>query len=115
MQSMRRRVAQYEETNPMIINLRRFADGLAGAARPGALVFGLALLAAGCASGSSSNTTSTSSSGMTSQELYNEYDTNNDNQITKDEWDAAYRSMDANGDGVVTEDEFHAAMGGGRR
>jgi spermidine/putrescine-binding protein len=100
----------------MIINLRRLADGLAGAPRPSTLVLGLALLAAGCASGSSSQPTTNmtpNASGMTPQELYNQYDTNNDNQITQDEWDAAYRSMDANGDGVVTQDEFHAAMGGG--
>jgi EF hand len=99
----------------MTINLRRLAHGLARAPRQAALVLGLALLAAGCASGSSSHTASTTSSGMTSQELYNQYDTNNDNQITKDEWDAAYRSMDANGDGVVAQDEFNGAMAGGRR
>jgi hypothetical protein len=99
----------------MITNVRKLVQGLPYACRLGALVLGLALLAAGCASGSSSGAASTTSNGMTSQELYNQYDTNNDNQITKDEWDAAYGSMDANGDGVVTEDEFHAAMGGGRR
>jgi hypothetical protein len=99
----------------MITNVRKLVQDLPYACRPGALVLGLALLAAGCASGSSSGAASTTSSGMTSQELSNQYDTNNDDQITKDEWDAAYRSMDANGDGVVTEDEFHAAMGGGRR
>jgi Ca2+-binding EF-hand superfamily protein len=78
-------------------------------------VFGLALLTAGCASGSSNQSATTNASGMTQQELFNEYDTNNDNQISQDEWDAAYRSMDANGDGVVTQGEFAAAMAGGRR
>jgi Ca2+-binding EF-hand superfamily protein len=82
-------------------------------ARAGALMLGLALLTSGCASGSSSS----ASSGMTSQELYNEYDSNNDGQITQQEWDQAYRNMDANGDGVVSQDEFNAAVsrgGGGR-
>jgi hypothetical protein len=99
----------------MMSNVRNLVQCFAGTSRPGTLVLGLALLAAGCASGSSSNTASTTSSGMTSQELYNQYDTNNDNQITKDEWDAAYRSMDANGDGVVTQEELNGAMAGGRR
>jgi hypothetical protein len=107
--------AQCKEIMTMIANVREPVQGFPDACRPSALVLGLALLVAGCASGSSSNTASTTSGGMTSQELYNEYDTNNDNQITKDDWDAASRSMDANGDGVVTEDEFHTAMGGGRR
>jgi hypothetical protein len=99
----------------MITNLRKLVHGLPYACRPGALVLGLALLAAGCASGSSSGTASTNSSGMTSQELYNEYDNNNDDQIEKNEWDGAFRSMDTNGDGVVTQGEYHAATGGGRR
>jgi hypothetical protein len=102
----------------MITSLRKLAEGLAGAPRQGALALGLALLTAGCASGSSNQPTTNmtpNASGMTPQELYNQYDTNNDNQITKDEWDAAYRSMDANGDGVVSQGEFAAAMGGGRR
>jgi hypothetical protein len=81
--------AQCEEIMTMITNVRKLVQGLSDACRPGVLVLGLALLAAGCASGSSSNTASTTSGGMTSQELYNEYDTNNNNQITKDEWDAA--------------------------
>lgn len=82
---------------------------------PGAFVLGLALLTGGCASSSPSG----SSSGMTSQELYNEYDNNNDNQITQQEWDQAHKNMDTNGDGVVTSEEYHAAViragGGGRR
>jgi hypothetical protein len=80
----------------------------------GALILGLALLTGGCAHRSSSSASSSSTSGMTSQELYNEYDANNDNQITQQEWDQAYRNMDTNGDGVVSNDEFHAAMGGRR-
>jgi len=80
----------------------------------GVLILGLALLTGGCAHRSSSSTSSSSTSGMTSQELYNEYDQNNDNQITKQEWDQAYTSMDANGDGVVSHDEFNAARGGRR-
>jgi hypothetical protein len=86
----------------MINDLRKLARGLAGVPRRGALLLGLALLTAGCASGSSSTT----SSDMTPQELYNKYDTNNDNQITKDEWDGAFRSMDTNGDGLVTPGEW---------
>jgi hypothetical protein len=96
----------------MTTNLQKLVQSLQGASRPGALVLGLALLSAGCASGSSSHTASTTSSGITSQALYNEYDPNNDNQITKDEWDAAYRSMDANGDGVVTQEEFNVWLWG---
>ncbi len=95
----------------MITHITKLIRRLPGALRPGALMLGFALLTAGCASGSSSH----SGSGMTSQELYNEYDSNNDNQIEQDEWDDAYRSMDANGDGVVTHDEFNAGMAGGRR
>jgi EF hand domain-containing protein len=97
-------VAQYEEAMAMINDLRKLAPGLAGVPRRGALLLGLALLTAGCASG----TASTTSSGMTPQELYNKYDTNNDNQISKDEWDRAFRSMDTNGDGFVTQPEFFA-------
>jgi hypothetical protein len=99
----------------MITHLQKLVQSFQNASRPGALVLGLALLTVGCANGPSSHTASTTSSGMTTQELYNEYDPNNDNQITKDEWDAAYRSMDANGDGVVTQEEFNGAMAGGRR
>jgi hypothetical protein len=99
----------------MITKLAKLGQGLRGTSRPGALVLGLALLAAGCASGSSDHSASTTSAGMTSQELYNEYDTDNNNQVTKDEWDGAYRAMDTNGDGVVTAEEFNAAVAGGRR
>jgi hypothetical protein len=89
-------MAQCEEMMAMITNVRKLVQRLPNACPWGVLVLGLALLTAGCASGSSnqSNTNMTpNASGMTPQELYNQYDTNNDNQITKDEWDAAYRSM----------------------
>jgi hypothetical protein len=83
------------------------------AAGSAALMLGLAL-SGGCASGSSGHAANASSSGMTSEELYNEYDTNNNNQIDQEEWDASYRAMDVNGDGVVTQQEFAAAVGGRR-
>jgi EF hand len=93
----------------MITHLRKLAQALPGVSGPRALVLGLALLSAGCASGSSGG------AGMSSQELYNEYDVDNNNQIDQNEWDGAYRAMDTNGDGVVSQGEFNAAMGGGRR
>jgi len=99
----------------MITQLRKLAQGLRGASGPGALMLGLALLTAGCASGSSSRTAATTSGGMTSEELFNEYDTDNDNQIDQTEWDATYRSTDVNGDGVVSQEEFAAGGFGGRR
>jgi hypothetical protein len=74
----------------------------------GAMILGLVLLTGGCAHSSSSN----ASSGMTSQELYNEYDADQNGQLTQGEWDQAYHNMDTNGDGVVSHDEFNAATGG---
>jgi hypothetical protein len=97
----------------MVTRMMAVVRRLPVAAGSAALMLGLAL-SGGCASGSSSHPASTSSSGMTSEELYNEYDQDNNNQIDQNEWDGAYRSMDANGDGVVTHDEFNGAMGGRR-
>jgi hypothetical protein len=77
----------------------------------GALILGLALLTGGCAHRSSSS----ASSGMTSQELYNEYDADHNGELTQGEWNQAYHNMDANGDGVVSNDEFNGAMGGRHR
>jgi Ca2+-binding EF-hand superfamily protein len=48
---------------------------------------------------------------MTFEELYNEYDSNN-NTIRQEKRDQAYERMDTNGDGVVTHDELKAAVGG---
>jgi EF hand domain-containing protein len=113
----RREPLKREETT-MIINLRTLVQSLPGACRQGAVVLGLALLAAGCASDSSKQSTTNmtpNASGMTPQELFNQYDNNNDNQIDQNEWDGAFRSMDTNGDGVVSQSEFHAATGGGGR
>jgi len=64
----------------------------------------LAMLTGGCASGSSS--------GISAEELYNEYDSSNNNTISQDEWDQEYEKVDTNGDGVVTHDEFNAAVDG---
>ena len=99
----------------MITDVEKLTRGLPSALRSGALMLGLALLTAGCASGSSSHSASGSSNGMTSEELYNEYDSNNNDQIDQEEWDQAYRFMDTNGDAVVTQEEFDAARLSGRR
>ena len=54
---------------------------------------------------------------LSSEEIYNEYDKDNNNNISQGEWDQAYTNMDSNGDGTVTRDEYNAAVGagGGRR
>ena len=76
-------------------------------------VLALALLTGGCASGSSSTSPASSTGDLSSQEIYNEYDKDNNNNISQQEWDQAYKNMDTNGDGVVTSDGYHAAVGGG--
>jgi EF hand len=90
----------------MLTSAIKVGRRLTVAAGPGALMFRLVRLTGGSPSGSSS--------GMTSEKLYNEYDTNNDNQISQTEWDQAYQRMDTNGDGVVTQDGFNLAVGGFR-
>ncbi len=80
---------------------------------PGACVLALAMLTSGCASGSSSTSPASSTGDLSSEEIYNEYDKDNNNNISQQEWDQAYKNMDTNGDGVVTSDEYHAAVGGG--
>ena len=84
---------------------------------PGACVLALALLTSGCASGSSSTSPASSTGDLSSEEIYNEYDKDNNNNISQGEWDQAYTNMDSNGDGTVTRDEYNAAVGagGGRR
>jgi hypothetical protein len=69
---------------------------------PGACVFALALLISGCASNNSG-----------SNDLYDSSDSNNDNTLSREEWDQTFMNMDTNGDGAVTLDEYYA--GGGRR
>jgi Ca2+-binding EF-hand superfamily protein len=84
---------------------------------PGACVLALALLTSGCASGSSSTSPASSTGDLSSEEIYNEYDKDNNNNISQEEWDQAYTNMDSNGDGAVSRDEYNAAVGagGGRR
>ena len=86
---------------------------------PGACVLALTLLTSGCASGSSSTSPASSTGDLSSEEIYNEYDKDNNNNISQEEWNQAYKNMDTNGDGVVTSDEYQAAVsrsgGGGRR
>ena len=84
---------------------------------PGVCVLALALLTSGCASGSSSTSPASSTGDLSSEESYNEYDKDNNNNISQEEWDGAYTNMDSNGDGAVSRDEYNAAVGagGGRR
>jgi hypothetical protein len=84
----------------MIETVRRIWEGT----RFGVLAVSLTLLIGGCAGGSSSF--------ASADNLYDYYDGNGDNTLTRDEWDQDYRNMDSNGDGVVTRDEFNAAAGG---
>ena len=72
---------------------------------PAALILGLALVVSGCA-GSGSKLANP-------DDLYDTYDTDNDNNLSQEEWDQAYWRMDANGDGFVSHDEFNAAFAGG--
>ena len=78
---------------------------------PGACVVALALLTSGCASNSSKP--------AGSNDQFEPYDTDNNNNISGAEWDKAYHDMDTNGDGTVSRDEYNAAVsksgGGGKR
>ena len=61
-----------------------------------------------------SSTSPASSTGdLSSEEIYNEYDKDNNNNISQEEWNQAYKNMDTNGDGAVSRDEYNAAVGGG--
>ena len=62
---------------------------------PAALVLCLAFLTGGCASGSSN--------------VFDDLDSNNDNTLSRDEWNRGFDKIDTNGDGVVTSQEFNAA------
>jgi hypothetical protein len=70
-----------------------------------ALALGLALLTSAC--------TSSSSSGPSSDTLFDDYDSDGDDALQRAEWDRTYDNMDRDGDGVVTRAEFNAAVGGG--
>jgi hypothetical protein len=70
-----------------------------------ALALGLALLTSACAN--------SSSSGGSSDTLFDDYDSDGDNTLQRTEWDRTYDNMDHDGDGVVARDEFNAAVGGG--
>jgi Ca2+-binding EF-hand superfamily protein len=65
----------------------------------------LALLASACASGSSTF--------ASSDELFDNFDSDNDNTLDREEWDQTHQNMDTDGDGVVSRQEFSAAVGGG--
>ncbi len=66
---------------------------------PAALVLCLALLTSGCASGTSN--------------LFDSLDSNNDNTLSRDEWNRGFDKIDTSGDGAITSQEFSAAAGGG--
>jgi hypothetical protein len=70
-----------------------------------ALALGLALLTSACAGGSAGV--------ASSDDLFDEFDSNDDNRLDQDEWGGNYRNMDTDGDGVVSHDEFNATVGGG--
>jgi hypothetical protein len=75
---------------------RRYRDV---APDPAALVLCLALLTSGCASGTST--------------LFDSLDSNNDNTLSRDEWNRGFDKIDTSGDGVITSQEFNTAAGGG--
>jgi len=69
------------------------------------LVLGLALLTSACAANGSKL--------LNPDDLYNTYDSNNDNNLTPQEWNDAFWRLDTNGDGFVSRDELDATLGGG--
>jgi EF hand len=69
-----------------------------------ALVLGLALLLGACAANGSL---------LDPDDLYQSFDSNNDGNLTPQEWNDAFWKLDTNGDGIVTRDEWGAALGGG--
>ena len=72
-----------------VVKPQRVAPG------PAALALCLAFLTGGCASGASN--------------VFDDLDSNNDNTLSRDEWNRGFDKIDTNGDGVVTSQEFNAA------
>jgi hypothetical protein len=69
-----------------------------------ALVLGLALSISACAANGSR---------LGPDDLYQRFDSNNDGNLTPQEWNDGFFKLDSNGDGIVTRDEMDAALGGG--
>ncbi len=83
----------------MVTDMRKTVKRQRVAPGPAALVLGLALLTSGCASGTSN--------------LFDSLDSNNDNTLSRDEWNHGFDKIDTSGDGVMTKQELNAAAGGG--
>ena len=91
------------EARPMKGSVRRLPPVFGACA----LALGLALLTSACASGSSGV--------ASSDDLFDDFDRDNDNTLDQSEWEQAHQNLDADADGVVTRDEFNAGLGGGSR
>jgi hypothetical protein len=71
----------------------------------GVVVLGLALSIGACAANGSKL--------LDPDDLYDAYDSNNDDDLVPQEWNDAFWRLDTDGDGVVSRDELQAGLGAG--